>query len=167
MSDRELVSAYGLGAEALKTMANLARQVQKQGGEEKDVRLLSSDEAMLERVAQVLARAGRLRRPFSVCPAGFESRVEIFLNGFEGSPFSKIDFIVESWNCRLATEDELRAWWLADPGFLRDEDDLIIIGERDGRGNDFWTLTKSGLKTKYLPATSLIQTHHRLAMVFK
>jgi len=167
MKGKELVSAYGLGAEAMKIMANLARQVRKQGGKEEDVRLLEN-ETILQKVAKVLASAGILGRPFDIlCHNGHDSWITVFLHWYDINSIADLGEAVASWNgLRLLTKDELEYMWQKYPNLLEYEKDLFIVGEKVPGDDEYWTLTKEGFGIAYITNDKDISKNYCFAVTF-
>lgn len=159
MAEKDFVSAFGLGEEALRAMGKLARQITNQGGQEEDVRLIGN-ERILQRVAKVLARAGQLTRKFSVNGGGgFEGWVEIFLVSFDIKTIDELGGALESWGMsRLANANELLDLCRRYPGFLQDENDLIIVGEHDDKDVYFVVaeVAKGGVIRRHIPSNEVI-----------
>lgn len=171
MKEEDLTRALGLSTEALQTMIKLIHQVRKQGGQDVDVRLLSQ-EKILERVAKVLARAGRLTRSFDVWMRnGPDSHVKIFFIGLNVASISDLTDRSLPDGCRLATKAELERLLEDYPNILQDEDKLIIVGagtESIGTSPRHWVITKEkGVTLNYLiPDGDPIGDHFLFATTF-
>lgn len=166
MSEENLGRAYGLGAEAMKVMANLARQVKAQCGQEEDVRLLANEQ-VLERVAKVLARAGQLTRKFSVNTTdGSNGWIEIFLVNFVINTINELGEALKSCGMAcLATKAELDNLWQSYPGFLQDEDELIIVGSRDDEDGRYWVMSKTGVVAQEITKDKIINNNYCFALI--
>ncbi|MFA5124778.1 MAG: hypothetical protein WC473_03065 [Patescibacteria group bacterium] len=128
MSKSDLINACGLGSEILRIMTDLIHQVKNAGGDERDIRLLK-DERILKRVATILARAGRLHKPFRVNSRSYpDGHVDVFFVGLKVKYLSDISSALPE-HCRLATCQELRDLWLEYSKELSGESDLKIIGD--------------------------------------
>jgi len=167
----DLSRAYGVGAQAMLTMSKLTKQIKAKGGEEEDVRLLENNDHVLENVARLLARAGRLLRPFSVnMDKGLE---DIFFIGLKIETVAGICLEIlpggqDDWKvCRFATLDELRGLYDQYPGALQDEPDVMIIGEKiPFSSSSFAVLTHEGADQMYFNFNHPLQKNWWFAVVF-
>lgn len=153
-------SAFGQSAQALTTLAALTRQVIKQNGMEEDIDLLSEDR-ILERVAKTLARAGRLRRPFDVWMRnGPDSHIQVFFISLN----ARIIEMLDDPNClpngyRFANQKEMEYLLFDNRDILADEDDLIIVGQKNSRfvDNRFVILKVGGATSMHFPNGNIPQ----------
>lgn len=169
MKGSELVHAYGIGAEVMKVVANLARQIKIQGGQEDDIRILERSEKILARVAKVLARAENLTRTLLVNGgSGFDGWADINLVEFSFKSISQLDSNLKSFVSRLATKAELEDLQKRNPGLLDDEPDLIIVGEKRetiSEAESFWMLTKKGVAVGYIKTNEAVGDNYLFALV--
>ncbi len=170
MSNTDFVSAFGQSAQILNLMSRLAHQLKTQGGEQSDIKLLENDR-ILERVAQVMIRAGQLRKPFHIwMENGPDSWIQIYLQEINCSNFSELNKS-SFWQsgARLATTKELELLWKKYPDILKDEDELTIVGERIesiGPNLRHYVMSKSGIRVAYYRPTEAFDANYRFAVTF-
>lgn len=164
MKGQDLVSAYGIGAEAMKCMADLARQIKKQGGREEDIRLLN-DEKVLRRVARVLAGAGNSTRHFDVLSED-QDWARLFLMGLSINGISQLEESVATFGCRLATKIEMGDFYQRYSKIFYYDDDLIIVGGKDQKTGQHQIITSKGVADLVITDNLVFTDNYRFAVVF-
>lgn len=180
MNNDDFERAFGISSQALTTLVKLAKQVKHQGGKKEDITLLDNEQ-VLQRVARVIARAGRLTRPFRInFIGGVDNWIDVQFMKLPINKISELESFVEELGCRLATESELRDLYIKNPEIFFDETDydigLCIIGTkvtRPHRASEevvhyHYELTKKGIAEKpFFTNVEDIGKEYTFAVVYK
>ena len=165
MDGKDLVKPFGGVSEFLLAMTKLSHQVKAKGGDEEYITLFYND-AIIDRMAEVLARAGRLGHSFAVDRRGVRTNgiAELTFIGLTITNLTQLDDCMKNQPYRLATKAELDDFFKTYRDALHDEDWMIVGERRDDKSH--WVIYKSG-QAFYTEDSHGVYPNFRFAIVFE